>query len=112
MSTTDLHHRARALDTSDPLRAFRDAFALPPHVDGRPSIYLCGHSLGLAPLAARARLNEVLDDWGQLAVLGHHVSRRAWIDYAELLRPGLAQLAGAHRSEVVAMNSLTVNLHL
>ncbi len=112
MSNMDLHHRARALDASDPLRACRDQFALPPHVDGRPSIYLCGHSLGLAPLAARARLNEELDDWGRLAVLGHHVSRRAWIDYADLLRPGLAQLTGANCSEVVAMNSLTVNLHL
>jgi len=108
----DLRSRARALDATDPLRSFRDRFALPPHVDGQPSIYLCGHSLGLAPLAARDRLNEELDDWNQLAVLGHHVARRAWIDYAELLRPGLAALVGARQSEVVAMNSLTVNLHL
>src|SRR5690606_8929542 len=43
---------------------------------------------------------------------GHHTSRRPWIDYAEALRPGLARLAGAQPGEVVAMNSLTVNLHL
>jgi kynureninase len=110
--TTELHTRARALDATDPLARFRGQFAIPPHIDGRESIYLCGHSLGLAPLAARAAVQEELDDWERLAVLGHHVSRRPWIDYAELLRPALAALVGAHPDEVVAMNSLTVNLHL
>ena len=40
------------------------------------------------------------------------MAQRAWIGYAERLAPGLAQLAGAEPAEVVAMNSLTVNLHL
>jgi kynureninase len=110
--TTDLHTRARALDASDSLARFRGEFAVPPHIDGRESIYLCGHSLGLAPSGARTLVNEELDDWERLAVLGHHVSRRPWIDYAELLRPTLAALVGAGPDEVVAMNSLTVNLHL
>ncbi len=112
MTSDTLHARARALDLTDPLARFRDQFALPPHIDGRPAIYLCGHSLGLAPLAARSLVMEELDDWNQLAVLGHHVGRRPWIDYAELLRPALANLVGAQTDEVVAMNSLTVNLHL
>jgi kynureninase len=112
MSAVELHARARTLDAGDVLAPFRDRFALPPHIDGNASIYLCGHSLGLAPLAARQLINEELDDWNQLAVLGHHVSRRPWIDYAEQLRPALAHLMGAHPGEVVAMNSLTVNLHL
>jgi kynureninase len=112
MSAADLHARARALDASDPLARFRDSFAIPPHIDGSASIYLCGHSLGLAPLAARTLVNEELNDWEHLAVLGHHVARRPWIDYAEQLRPALARLVGARQGEVVAMNSLTVNLHL
>jgi kynureninase len=107
-----LHSRARALDANDPLAQFRNRFAIPPHVDGSAAIYLCGHSLGLAPLAARTLVNEELNDWDQLAVLGHHVARRPWIDYAELLRPVLAQLLGGQPGEVVAMNALTVNLHL
>src|SRR5262249_50684000 len=37
--------------------------------------------------------------------------RRPWIPYHENLAAGLAHLAGAHTSEVVAMNSLTANLH-
>ncbi len=91
---------------------FRDAFTLPHGADGHPLIYLCGHSLGLAPDSARTLVNEELDDWDRLAVLGHHAGRRPWIGYAEQLQDGLARLTGASPGEVVAMNSLTVNLHL
>jgi kynureninase len=75
-------------------------------------VYLCGHSLGLQPVSARQRVNEELDDWAALGVLGHESARRAWIPYHELMSGGLATLTGARSGEVVAMNSLTVNLHL
>jgi kynureninase len=103
---------ARHLDQADPLRAFRDRFALPRGAQDEPLVYLCGHSLGLMPLAARERVLEELTDWAQLAVLGHEHARRPWIPYHENLREGLARLAGARPGEVVAMSSLTVNLHL
>jgi kynureninase len=64
------------------------------------------------PLAARGVVMEELDDWAQLAVLGHEHARRPWIPYHENLRDGLASLVGGRAGEVVAMNSLTVNLHL
>jgi kynureninase len=104
--------RARALDAADPLASLRERFVLPRAADGTSLIYLCGHSLGLAPRDARARVDEELTDWERLGVAGHHAGRRPWIDYAEALRPALARLAGAEPDEVVAMNSLTVNLHL
>jgi kynureninase len=104
--------QAGELDAADSLRSWRARFALPRDNDGHELIYLCGHSLGLAPIGARARVLEELEDWERLGVLGHEHARRAWIGYAERLTPGLAQLAGAEPSEVVAMNSLTVNLHL
>jgi kynureninase len=103
---------ARRLDEADALRAMRDRFALPRDVCDAPLIYLCGHSLGLMPLSARDRVLEELDDWAQLAVFGHEHARRPWIPYHENLRDGLASLTGARPAEVVAMNSLTVNLHL
>jgi kynureninase len=103
---------ARARDAADPLRSYRDRFALPRGARGAPLTYLCGHSLGLQPLAARAVVNEELDEWSRLAVQGHEQARRPWIPYHENLTAGLAGLAGAEASEVVAMNSLTVNLHL
>ena len=104
--------QALALDQGDELRAFRTQFSMPRNSSGEELTYLCGNSLGLAPLAARARVLEELDDWERLGVHGHEQGRRAWIGYAERLAPPLAQLAGALPGEVVAMNSLTVNLHL
>ena len=103
---------ARRLDEADPLRSFRERFSLPRDLGGAPLVYLCGHSLGLMPLGARELVAEELDGWAQLAVLGHEHARRPWIPYHENLRDGLATLVGARPNEVVAMNSLTVNLHL
>jgi kynureninase len=103
---------ARARDAADILARFRDRFAHPVSAAGDPLVYLCGHSLGLQPLSARQRINEELDDWAALGVRGHESARRAWIPYHEFMRAGLASLTGAQPGEVVAMNSLTVNLHL
>jgi kynureninase len=103
---------ARRLDAADVLAGFRERFELPHDAHGRPLIYLCGHSLGLMPRAARALVTQELDDWGALGVLGHESARRPWIPYHENLAAGLAALTGAAPREVVAMNSLTVNLHL
>jgi kynureninase len=108
---TSVEH-VRQLDAADPLAAFRDRFALPRDDCGEPLVYLCGHSLGLQPLAARELVIGELDDWGRLAVLGHEAARRPWIDYHERMSAGLELLAGARPGEVVAMNSLTINLHL
>lgn len=110
MSRT-LAEQARTLDAADPLARYRSQFAHPVGPGGQ-ALYLCGHSLGLMPLAARDRVQEELDDWSRLAVQGHHDARRDWISYAERLRAPLARLAGASESEVVAMNALSVNLHL
>jgi kynureninase len=103
---------ARVLDGADPLGCWRARFALPRDEHGSELIYLCGHSLGLAPVDARTRVLAELEDWERLGVLGHEHARQAWIGYAERLGPGLAQLTGSDPAEVVAMNSLTVNLHL
>jgi kynureninase len=103
---------ARARDEADVLRTFRERFAIPTDSNGAQLLYLCGHSLGLMPLAARRLVDQELDDWARLAVLGHEQATRPWIPYHENLTAGLAYLSGARPDEVVAMNSLTVNLHL
>lgn len=103
---------ARAQDAADVLAPLRTRFALPRGADGAPLLYLCGHSLGLAPLAARSMVEAELAHWERLGVLAHEDARSAWIGYAEQLQPLLAQLAGARAHEVIAMNSLSVNLHL
>ncbi|WP_226426490.1 kynureninase [Xanthomonas sp. NCPPB 2865] len=110
---TDLLSRAHAvaLDVADPLRHLRDDFVFPQHA-GQDQTYFVGNSLGLQPRGARAMVAEVLDQWGALAVEGHFTGPTQWLTYHQLVRDGLARVVGAQPGEVVAMNTLSVNLHL
>ena len=110
MSALHTDDHASALDAADPLRHFRDEFHLPLH-DGAPQAYFVGNSLGLQPKGARAHVEEVLDKWAREAVEGHFTGSAQWMPYHELVRDPLARVVGAQPSEVVAMNSLTANLH-
>jgi kynureninase len=103
---------ALARDRSDPLATLRAEFNFPLSNSGSPRVYLCGNSLGLQPKLAVRYVQEELEDWGRLGVDGHLHARRPWLPYHRLATPGLARLAGALPTEVVAMNTLTVNLHL
>jgi kynureninase len=102
---------AQDRDAADPLSALREEFLIPRH-DGREMAYFCGNSLGLQPRLARAHVEEVLDKWAHEAVEGHFTGQAQWMDYHALVRAPLASVVGAEESEVVAMNSLTANLHL
>jgi len=104
---------AQDCDAADVLAPYRRQFEIPrSQATGRELNYLCGHSLGLAPRAALDRVSEELAEWAQLGVGGHHTATRPWIDYAQNFTKGLQLLTGALPSEVVVMNSLTINLHL
>jgi kynureninase len=103
---------ARQLDAEDPLRAYRDKFYLPLDKDDQPVIYFAGNSLGLMPKAARAIVEEELDNWAKLGVDAHHAPDTPWYTYHEAVREPTARLVGAKPLEVICMNSLTVNLHL
>lgn len=112
---SDKHHElshVQELDNNDPLSRLRDQFERPKTPKGEDQLYFAGHSLGLMPKKARTYLQEELDDWSRLGVEGHFHARRPWLPYHELMTQSLAKLVGARESEVVAMNSLTVNLHL
>jgi kynureninase len=102
---------ARTQDDGDPLRGFRNEFLIPPHAGGEQT-YLVGNSLGLQPRGVRQALLDELDDWARLGVEGHLHGRHPWLPYHAEVRDRLAELVGAESIEVVAMNSLTVNLHL
>ncbi|HEY0231527.1 MAG TPA: kynureninase [Dokdonella sp.] len=103
---------ALALDARDALAPLRDEFLIPRHTDGAEQAYFCGNSLGLQPRAVRQALLDELDDWHTLAVEAHFRGRHPWMPYHEFVRADLAAVVGALPHEVVAMNSLTVNLHL
>ena len=107
-----VQEEAAHLDACDPLARFAAEFHHPYDAAGRRLLYLCGHSLGLQPKSAAAYVEQELADWRRLGVQGHHDASRPWIGYHEHVAAPLAALVGACESEVVAMNSLTVNLHL
>jgi kynureninase len=103
---------ALTLDARDALAPLRDEFLIPRHTDGAEQAYFCGNSLGLQPRAVRQALLDELDDWRDLAVEAHFRGKHPWMPYHQFVREDLAAVVGALPHEVVAMNSLTVNLHL
>ena len=102
---------ALALDANDPLRDLRGEFLIPRH-EGGEQTYFVGNSLGLQPRGAQAAVQEVMGQWATLAVEGHFTGPTQWLGYHRLVSGQLAQVLGALPSEVVAMNTLSVNLHL
>lgn len=121
---------ARNLDASDPLREFRQQFHIPSveavaasakggadrsltvAAQNAPCVYLVGNSLGLQPKSTRAAVEQELDAWARIGVEAHLHGKHPWLPYHEEVRDNLARVVGALPHEVVAMNSLTTNLHL
>ena len=102
---------AAAADAGDELKEFRSRFLFPQH-GGRDTMYFTGNSLGLQPAAVEAYIRRELEDWHTYGVEGHFEARNPWFSYHEMFAAPLAKLTGAKESEVVAMGSLTNNLHL
>ena len=93
------------------MRKYRDEFHFP-HVNGKQVIYFTGNSLGLQPKRTKAYVDEVMNDWANLAVEGHFYADKPWWDYQERFAVPLSDIVGAKPAEVGVMNTLTVNLHL
>lgn len=96
--------QARAADAADPLRAYRGRFALPEGV-----IYLDGNSLGALPVAAPAKVADLVQrQWGQSLIKGWN--EHGWIDAPARVGARLAPLIGAKPHEVIVADSTSVNL--
>jgi kynureninase len=102
---------AQKLDSQDKLNKYRDEFIFP-EVNGKRVIYFTGNSLGLQSKRTKTYVDEVMDDWANLAVQGHFYAEKPWWDYHERLAAPLGKIMGALPSEITVMNTLTVNLHL
>ncbi len=102
---------AKSLDENDTLKNFKSSFLFPQH-KGKNVIYFCGNSLGLQPKQTKKALGQELDDWATHGVEGHFKAKYPWYTYHEMLAEPLSKIIGAKTNEVVAMNSLTVNMHL
>lgn len=103
---------ARSFDAQDKLKRFRDEFVFPKTATNENQLYFAGHSLGLMPKRAKEFINAELDAWATYGVEGHFKGQHPWLPYHEFLTESLTRIVGAEKDEVVAMNSLTVNLHL
>jgi kynureninase len=94
----------RALDASDPLAGFRDAFDLQEGL-----IYLAGNSLGPPTKAALLRVEEVAKaEWAQDLVGAW--TRRDWIGAPARVGDKIARLIGAKPGEVIVADSTSVDL--
>ncbi|NRT16140.1 kynureninase [Flavobacterium sp. 28A] len=102
---------AQQLDSQDKLHNYRSEFIFP-KVNNKEVVYFTGNSLGLQPKRTKAYVDEVMDDWANLAVEGHFYAEKPWWDYHERFAAPLSKIVGALPSEVTVMNTLTVNLHL
>ncbi|PZF74463.1 kynureninase [Taibaiella soli] len=102
---------AQSQDQVDFLYPFRERFLFPQH-NGKDVYYFCGNSLGLQPKSVSYLMNQELEDWAKYGVEGHFQARNPWFSYHHNFSESLAKIVGANKEEVVAMNTLTVNLHL
>jgi len=102
---------AQQTDKTDKLAKYRDEFIFP-KTDGKQVIYFVGNSLGLQPKRTQKYVNEVMNDWAELAVEGHFHAKKPWWDYHERFAKPLSKIVGAKPNEIAVMNTLTVNLHL
>ncbi len=102
---------AQTQDQMDTLFPFRERFLFPQH-NGEDVRYFCGNSLGLQPKSVEYLMNRELRDWAKHGVEGHFRAANPWFSYHHLFSERLAKIVGAKKDEVVAMNTLTVNLHL
>jgi len=99
------------MDRKDPLKSIRSKFLFPV-IKKKPALYFTGNSLGLQTKGTSKWVQEELNDWSRFAVEGHFHARRPWLYYHKFTKKALAKITGAKETEVVAMNQLTVNLHL
>ena len=124
----DTRDFAVILDEQDPLAGHRSSFLFPKrhlvatwsNIGGIETeeerkecfLYFCGNSLGLQHHGVLESLQQELGKWGNQAVEGHFLQPNPWFEIDDVLRDDMAKIVGAQSSEVVIMNSLTVNLHL
>jgi kynureninase len=102
---------AQAQDRVDTLYSFRERFLFPQH-NGEDVAYFCGNSLGLQPKSVGYLMEKELRDWARYGVEGHFKAGYPWFSYHHIFEDRLGKVVGAQKEEVVAMNTLTVNLQL
>lgn len=96
--------RAQELDAADPLGTFRDRFHVPEGV-----IYLDGNSLGCLPRATPDAMRRVVEqEWGEGLIRSWNDAD--WFTMGARVGAKIAPLIGAQANEVIACDTVSVNL--
>lgn len=104
MSGTQIESEFQRLDTSDPLRKFRDQFV----IDEPSVIYLDGNSLGRLPKASIDVLNKAIhSEWGGDLIDSWN---KSWYNKSLDIGERIGKLIGAKPGEVIVADSTSVNL--
>lgn len=128
---------AKKLDSQDTLKDLRNEFIIPTKaslaktsLDGampgdepaatpsKQCIYLAAHGQGLQPKAIRRYVDAQLEAWASVGVRGHYTQFGSsplvtdWHGMAGECARRFAPIVGSLESEIVVMNTLSVNLHL
>ncbi len=100
----NIAQKAREFDAADPLAHYRDRFIVPEGV-----IYLDGNSLGALPRATPAAMARVVEDeWGEGLIRSWNDAD--WFDMGARVGAKIAPMIGAQTREVIACDTVSVNL--
>ena len=69
---------AKELDSHDHLKEYRKEFYFP-KVNGKQVIYFTGNSLGLLSTRAKKYVDDIMNDWQNLAVEGYFYAEKPWL---------------------------------
>jgi kynureninase len=104
MTKHQLTALASELDEHDELSHLVNEFCLP-----KNCIYLDGNSLGPLPLVAKQRAIDVVEQqWGEDLITSWN--KHAWIDLPQVVGAKISPLLGCEPSQVIACDSISVNL--
>ncbi|MDJ0644107.1 MAG: kynureninase [Erythrobacter sp.] len=96
--------RSRELDAADPIAKYRDRFVLPEGV-----IYLDGNSLGALPKATPAAMQRAVEqEWGEGLIRSWNDA--GWFEMGSRVGAKIAPLIGAEPQEVIATDSVSINI--
>src|SRR5450756_465164 len=95
---------AQSLDSTDPLKSFRDEFII-----SDPSlIYMDGNSLGRLPRRTIDRVNDAVNkEWGERLIRSWG---EGWFSAPQRIGEKIGQLVGAAPGQVVVSDSTSVDL--
>jgi kynureninase len=94
------------LDKNDTLYCYKEKFHLI-----EDACYMDGNSLGLMSINAEKKMYEAMNDWKEHGIKIWGLKEGKYFMYPQLLGGMMSKLIGAEENEVIALGSITTNIH-